>query len=918
MCEIGTLVESSRPDVLAFTETWLFSDILDSEMCMPGYTLLRADRASCCRGGGVALYVKSTLTISRTYPFSSPDVTAEALAVDVCASFTQFKIVLVYRSPESTSSRLIDFIRTHTTNRCLVMGDFNVPEVDWRNFCTAATGRFSNDLLDLSLQASLHQFVQSPTRFMEGQKPSILDLIFAKSLDFVRDVVYAAPLGSSDHVCLLFKCALSRGREECMVRRPNIWRADFQAIRAKAANQLCIMSEDDTVQVAWDKFKSFLCEISLPHIPISARNKVGAKPPWFDSEARRMLSRRSRCWRTYVSAPSESTHHRYRSVRNACKQHLRAARLRYELALARSASTNPKRFFGYVKRRCNANPPIPVLFGPDGTEVSTDQAKACLLAEQYARSFVHESPLPNIQLQAKIPLDSFLMDLSISEAQVLKLLRDLNPTKAAGIDALHPKLLYELAGFLCKPIKCIFEKSLRSCSLPADWRDAIVCPIFKKGDKHLPENYRPVSLTSVLVKVLEKLVRDALEKHLAKFSLLNPSQHGFRRGHSCLTNMLVARECWAEAVDQGQAVDVLFIDFSKAFDTVPHCRLLFKLESYGVSGQVLKWISAFLEGRQMSVRVGSGLSFRQAVLSGVPQGSVLGPLLFALYVNDLPEKLKVPSLMFADDLKFWNTVSGSVGPTALQTALDKLWEWSELWQLPVNLAKCSVLRIGSSTPTTSYVLGGNVLRQVTEQTDLGISLSSDFKSSENWINATRKGFRMLWMIRRSFGIITNEMFVILFSAFVRPYLEYCVQACPPCLVRDKMTLERVLRVGTKMVQGLRHLSYPDRLLRLQMFSLHYRRLRGDLILTYRILTNKIGPDLTGLFQPAQMSSLRGHPLKLHKPRSDHVRADVRLSRRVIDSWNALPSEVVLAPTVKEFEHRLDALGLQFQTFPFSS
>ncbi|CAH8641175.1 unnamed protein product [Dicrocoelium dendriticum] len=799
------------------------------------------------------------------------------------------------------------------------MGDFNLPDVDWQNFsCGAVTRCLATELLELALHASLHQFVDRPTRFMMGQNPSLLDLIFAKSIDFVTNIVYNSPFGASDHACLSFKCALSRQTNDHPDRVPNIWRADFQTMKAKAAKSPCVILESDDIQTAWESFKSYLSELSLPHIPLSGRNKTRAKPPWFDSAVRKQLNRRARCWRTYLSAPSLCTFKRYREVRNACRQYLRGARLQHEVELARIASSNPKRFFAYVKRRSNMNSCIPVLFGPDGTAVVTDHEKACLLGEQYAGVYVRESQPPHISLQAKVPEGSHLEEVSITEAQVLRLLRQLNPSKAAGGDAIHPKLLYELADELCSPITHLFVKSLRGCSLPKDWKEAIVCPIFKKGDKHLPDNYRPVSLTSVLVKLLEKLVRDALEGHLKAFDLLNPSQHGFRKGYSCLTNLLTAREHWAEAVDCGKAVDVLFIDFSKAFDTVPHSRLLYKLNSFGISGPVLRWISAFLIGREMCVRVGSSLSFRQCVLSGVPQGSVLGPLLFTLYVNDLPDELGVPSLMFADDLKLWFTIEEPIGPLTLQGALDRLWDWSILWQLPVNLGKCSVLRVGPNDPPTRYLLGGNEVPRVQLQSDLGVLLSSDFKSSEHWKTAARKGFNMLWMIRRSFGIMTTDMFVRLFSAFVRPHLEYCVQACPPCLVRDKMAVERVLRSGTKMVYDLKKLTYPERLRKLDMFSMYYRRLRGDLVLTYRILMGQIGPDLTGLFRPTRMPTLRGHPLKLHKPRSDRVLATFRLSRRVIAYWNTLPADVVMAPTLKEFEHRLDALGLQFKVFPFVS
>ncbi|CAH8546979.1 unnamed protein product [Dicrocoelium dendriticum] len=688
-------------------------------------------------------------------------------------------------------------------------------------------------------------------------------------------------------------------------------------MRTKAAGMRCEISVVDTVQAAWDKFKSYLTEVSTPYIPLARRKETRARPPWIDTTGKHLLQKRSRCWRTYRAAPSTSTYARYREARNRCKQHLRKARLVYEKELADGASENPKKFFAYVKRRCGSTSVIPTLMRADGTRAYADSDKARVLGEQYAGAFVREAALTSVEFVPRVPDGSYLAEFTVGETQVLKLLQELYPSKAAGPDSIHPKLLHELAGELSGPLTMVFQKSLDTCTLPSEWKEAVICPIFKNGDRSLSANYRPVSLTSVVVKLLEKLVRDSLECHLNRFNLLSSAQHGFRKGFSCLTNSLVAREAWAEAVDNGHVVDVLFVDFSKAFDKVPHLRLSHKLRSYGVSGRALHWVSAFLLGREQCVRVGRSLSFKQAVLSGVPQGSVLGPMLFSIYVNDLPGELGVSSLLFADDLKLWNVVNVPGGSEAIQRALDRLWDWSTLWLLPINQAKCSVLRIGATFPPSSYVLCGVELPLVSNQIDLGVVHSSSLYSGDNWKKAASRGFRMLWLIRRSFGVLTADIFVKLFSAFVRPHLEYCVQACAPCLVRDKMEFERVLRVGTKLVEGLRVQSYPERLLSLGMYSMHYRRLRGDLILTYRILTGKVGPDLRWLFSPARLPCLRGHPMKLHKPRSDGIRAETRLSRRVIERWNSLPENVVSEPTVKGFELQLDALGWQHETFPFS-
>ena len=498
-----------------------------------------------------------------------------------------------------------------------------------------------------------------------------------------------------------------------------------------------------------------------------------------------------------------------------------------------------------------------------------------------------------------------MVNLSITTEQVQKSLTGLNPNKATGPDGIPPRLLKELSNVLSIPIAMIMNKSIQEGMLPSNWKTAHVVPIFKKGKKNLAGNYRPVSLTSVTCKVLETLVREKLIDHLDENNLITDSQHGFVGGRSCSTNLLAVLDIWTEIIEGDGAVDTIYLDFAKAFDTVPHERLLHKLRGLGIQGAILEWIRSFLSDRTQKVVIDGEESEWRDVASGIPQGSVLGPLLFVCFVNDLPDIVTSSVYLFADDTKLFNKVPDY--KTTVQEDLDQLQEWSDKWQLRFNADKCKVMHLGKQTAPTDYTMtsaGKTVtLKQTNIEKDLGVNVDSELSFESHVYIQTKKANKLLGMIRRTFSQLDKVSLPLLYKAIVRPHLEYCNVTWHPRWKKEGDALEAIQRRATKQIPSLRDSDYTDRLKMLKLPSLYYRRARGDMIECFKYLSGTYKVDTNFLLM--DQNRTRGHSRKLKKLSAQKPCRSTFFSRRITNAWNALPESVISSPTLNTFKSRLD-------------
>ena len=329
------------------------------------------------------------------------------------------------------------------------------------------------------------------------------------------------------------------------------------------------------------------------------------------------------------------------------------------------------------------------------------------------------------------------------------------------------------------------------------------------------------------------------------------------------------------------------------------------MKSYGISGNLLSWLNSFLTGRLQRVTLNDVYSEWSNVVSGVPQGSVLGPILFLIYVNDIPSVVDSHLLLFADDIKLYRRIQSENDTVQLQDDINNLLNWSNTWLLNFNIPKCKVLRIGTSTLPQNYTLNGTPLDNVQDMRDLGITIDSQLKFHSHSSHIVSKANCLLGLIRKSFENISIQTLPTLYKSLVRPTLEYGNPIWGPHYVLDQQAVEKIQRRATRMIRPLRDLPYHARLCQLNMPSLAYRRRRGDMILIYQITHQLLKISFPAFFTPSLHASTRGHNYKLLK---SHCRCRSRqsfFSVRSINDWNSLPANIVNATSLNHFKNLLD-------------
>ena len=889
-----SLVHVHNPHIICIVESWLSSVVSDSEICVPHFQLFRFDRNR--HGGGVLIYVSNELSVS---PLPSPPPSLELLPLSLSSHNFKLHLCLFYRPPSSPST-IFDTLFTyfqsidagHFSNFIFV-GDFNV------NFDNPSHPLYSN-LCNVMSLFSLSQSVVGPTH-VQNNTSSTIDLVFVSNPSLVSECSTIPPLSNSDHLGILLDLKKKlKPSDKCQGRL--IWRyshADWD----KACDLIesfdwdSILTDDiDASLKQWHKQFMDIMAQSIPNRFLPPRRNL----PWLTKPIIQSMRKRNILFK---NAKLSGNFAKYKRARNRTASLLKLAKKKYFCSLNPKDS---KKFWKAVKSLNKSKQSIPTLYHDD--VVACDDAdKANLLCSFFSSCFNQScaliSPSPNHPLRFSFP-----DDLLCNESEVFDLLATLDTTTANGQDGISARMLKSVAASITPSLTKLFNVSLMTGCIPTQWKKSMVVPIPKNSNTSSPTNYRPISLLPIVSKLLERHVYSVILSHLETHYPLSSVQWGFLKGRSTVTALLHCTNEWLKALEDGKEVCAIFFDFRKAFDSVPHSPLMAKLHSLGLNEYILRWLNNYLSNRVQSVIVNGSESAPAEVLSGVPQGSVLGPLLFLIYIDDLPSVLHNlgPEVnLFADDVLLYHVISKEEDFALVQEAVSLLDNWSAHNHLNFNLTKCKFMiisrKLHPTLPTTPLLLSNHPLQRVFCYKYLGLLLTDNLSWSQHILSCCSKARQVLGLLYRRFYSFSNqETLKQLYLSLVRPHIEYGCQVWDPHLAKDKKALEGVQKFGLRLASHRWDASYNELLDLFDLPSHEDRRLHLKLGLLFKIVHGLCYYPDVPLFRDQSYSYRSNHSYQLVCPTARTNAYHFSFFPHTISNWNALDCGSVSASKYSSF------------------
>lgn len=869
-------------DIICITESWLNDTVNDAELCSNEFQVFRRDRNySACgtmRGGGCLMFIRNNISAVRAQIFESNIDFIEDLWIKIDTHSSPLYICTIYITPTTDHIRytehfqgVVDAIDKMDVNaRIIIVGDYNLSNIGWTNSphgiepVIAEQSIATDALVEMMMYAGFNQF-----NTIKNAHNGVLDLVLS-NLDYHQFKVFRSdfPVMQEDgyHPTLSVDFNINaKFLKVKKVQKRNFKKANYDSINNELSSVDWRFTNQLSVQLAVDKFYDILNGIIARNVPISKHNNK--HPQWYSLELINLLRRKERARVKWKKSRLDADYGSYSELRRLAKIETSSSYDNYIINLQNNIPNNIKLFWSFTKdkRKTNSYPPEFTL----NNNKSSESVEICQMFSQHFKSTysnnnsqqtfaTHRTSHSNTNTHptfasqrtshSQNPHLNKLNTLHFSLGNVESLLTSVDVNKNGGPDGIPNSFLKNTASHLAIPLTNIFNKSIESGIFPKQFKNANVTPIFKKGDKTDITNYRPICILNAFSKIFEKLVHDRTLNFLN--NIFDKNQHGFMKNKSTSTNTALFVNSVAKNLERNIETHAIYTDFAKAFDSVDFSILLRKLKSYGIDGNLINWFETYLTNRNLRVAFNGSFSTSFSPQSGVPQGSVLGPLLFNIFINDLGKHLKNSYLLFADDLKIYSKILSLNDIIELQRDLVRLSDWCKLNRLKLNIDKCKFISftLKRNPHNAIYYIDSTPLEQVYVVKDLGILIDSKFKFNYHIDHIFRKSLKMLGFIFRVTSKFTNSNCLkLLYNSLVRSHLEFQTPTWTPYQSTYKHKLERVQRKFTRHLYYKLYIPYTDynsRLIELRMLSLADRRKFYDIRFLHSILHNN---SLTQLF-----------------------------------------------------------------------
>ena len=880
---LENLASISNAPFICITESHLNPNILDAEIQIKNYSLFRSDRTDRSHGG-VCTYIRNDLA----YSIILKDSNSYCDTLVIRIHKLNLLLITFYRPPKCPTNLFLQSLQAikqvlnnfeehnKTAHDIIITTDSNFPDIKWINGAGHLQqdrdhGHLSEDrvqalaLLDLADEFFLHQVVTSPTR-----RKNILDLIFTNNINLINSQTIICNEKLSDHYIIQFNMNYENlnnkntKKETKNHYKTNLNEYDFHGATEELWFRFNLLMQDVNFEEKFkdlnttEKLNSFYSEVSRIVDIIFEKKNPEQKEMIFSSKNKiprkvRILMR-NKSNLSKIILKSKSGHKialfrkRLQSVEEELEKLYTARRDKQENDAIQKIKKNPKFFYSYAKKFSN----IKTGIGPfidENDELITDNFKiAEMLRLQYEKAF--SKPLESAQIRNSQtffedynPESSSLPFVHITHLDVLEAIDSLSPNAAHGPDSFPAVLLKKGKHSFCHVLTEIFRSSLETGEVPHVFKMAFISPVLKPGGvRTQPIAYRPVSLTSHLAKTFERVIRKSLVAYLEVNMKMNKNQHGFRRGRSCLSQLLEHYDEILKVLEEGNNADVVYLDFSKCFDKIDIGLLCHKLKQSGISSKLGIWLHNFLTNREQFVISKEAISSSSSVVSGIPQGTVLGPILFLLFISDINNDIESIASMFADDTRVLGNIASEEDVEKMQSDLNKIYKWAEDNNMLFNNSKFEILRYGTNTEikhSTFYLTANDeIIEEKESLRDLGVIVNNQGTPNDHIDHICGKVKQKSGWILRTFKSRQPHFLKTLWKQLIQPHFDYCSQLMN--LNQMNMSkLEKLQSSFTRKIKCPEELNYWERLKHFQMLSQERRMQRYKIIYTWKILEGKV-------------------------------------------------------------------------------